>query len=135
MCIIRCIEESIHLLDRSKPMPGESKPTADESKPTADDSLHIPNDLTACQTLLVEQARAIMEQRKKITALQQQVEEQQLTINELLQRAFRHRSERYLGDPKQLTLDFGDTPEIADTAAGLADAVEEAKVIIRVTAQ
>ena len=103
---------------------------SDESKPVPDESLHIPDDLTACQSLLVEQARAIMEQGQKITALEQQVEEQQLTINELLQRAFRHRSERYLEDPKQLKLDFGDTPEVADAAAGLADAVEEAKTIV-----
>ena len=103
---------------------------SDESKPVPDESLHIPDDLTACQSLLVEQARALVEQRQKITALQQQVEEQQLTINELLQRAFRHRSERYLEDPKQLKLDFGETPEVADAAAGLADAVEEAKIIV-----
>lgn len=92
--------------------------------------MDLPDDLTACQALLVEQARAIVEQKQKITALQQQVEEQQLTINELLQRAFRHRSERYLEDPRQLKLDFGDTPEIADAASGLAEAVEEAKIIV-----
>ena len=95
-----------------------------------DESLHIPDDLIACQSLLVEQARAIVEQGQKITTLQQQVEEQQLTINELLQRAFRHRSERYLEDPKQLKLDFGETPEVADAAAGLADAVEEAQIVV-----
>jgi transposase len=90
----------------------------------------FPDDLTACQALLVEQARAIAEQSQKITALQQQIEEQQLTINELMQRAFRHRSERYLEDPNQLKLDFGGTPEAADAAAGLAEAVEEAEILV-----
>jgi transposase len=90
----------------------------------------LPDDLAACQALLVEQARAITEQSQKITALQQQVEEQQLAINELMQRAFRHRSERYLEDPNQLKLDFGDTPEMADAAAGLAAAVEEAELVV-----
>jgi len=102
----------------------------DGSNHLPDESLHLPDDLIACQSLLVEQARAIVEQGQKITALEQQVQEQQLTINELLQRAFRHRSERYLEDPKQLKFDFGDTPEVADAAAGLADAVEEARIIV-----
>ena len=51
-------------------------------------------------------------------------------INELLQRAFRHRSERYREDPNQLKLDFGDTPEAADAAEGLAEAVQEAELLV-----
>ena len=94
------------------------------------ETLVIPADLAACQSLIVEQARAITEQSEKITGLEQRVQEQQLTISELLQRAFRHRSERYLEDPNQLKLDFGNTPEAADAAAGLADAVEEAELIV-----
>lgn len=86
-------------------------------------STPLPNDLAACQALLVEQARTI-------TELHQRVQEQELTINELMQRAFRHRSERYLDDPRQLKLDFGDTPEVADAAAGLAEAVEEAEILV-----
>jgi len=95
-----------------------------------DETLVIPDDLVACQTLLVEQARAITEQSQKIATLEQQVQEQQLTINELMQRAFRHRRERYLEDPNQLKLDFANTPEAADAAAGLAEAVEEAEILI-----
>lgn len=108
------------------------------------DALAIPDDLAACQAMLVElhqkanereyvvveQARAIVKQSEKITGLERQVQEQQLTISELLQRAFRHRSERYLEDPKQLKLDFGNTPEAADAAAGLAEAVEEAELVV-----
>jgi len=83
----------------------------------------LPTDLAACHALLVEQARAVVE-------LQQKVEEQKLTINELLQRAFRNRSERYVEDPNQLKLDFGGTPEAAEAAEGLAEAVEEAEIIV-----
>ena len=90
----------------------------------------IPDDLAACQSLLVEQARAIVKQSEKITGLERLVQEQQLTISELLQRAFRHRSERYLEDPRQLKLDFGNTPEAADAAVGLAEAVEEAELVV-----
>ena len=83
----------------------------------------IPDDLAACQALLVQFAQTISEQNHTI-------QEQKLTINELLQRAFRHRSERYLEDPRQLKLDFGSTPEAADAAAGLAEAVEEAELVV-----
>ena len=94
------------------------------------ETLVIPDDLAACQAILVEQARAIVKQSEKITGLERQVQEQQLTISELLQRAFRHRSERYLEDPRQLKLDFGNSPEAADAAAGLAAAVEEAELVV-----
>ena len=92
--------------------------------------LVIPDDLAACQALIGQLAETISEQSEKITGLEQRVEEQKLTINELLQRAFRHRSERYVEDPNQLKLDFGETPEAADAAAGLAAAVEEAELIV-----
>jgi transposase len=85
--------------------------------------LVIPDDLAACQALIGQLAETISEQNRTI-------EEQKLTINELLQRAFRHRSERYVENPNQLKLDFGDTPEAADAAAGLAAAVEEAELIV-----
>lgn len=83
----------------------------------------LPNDLAACQALIIEQARAII-------ALQQENQEQQLTINELLQRAFYKRSERYLEDPNQLKLDFGNSPEAAEAAEGLAEAIADSEQII-----
>ncbi len=48
------------------------------------ETLVIPDDLAACQAMMVEQARAIAEQSEKITGLNRTVQEQQLTINELL---------------------------------------------------
>jgi transposase len=88
------------------------------------DATPLPDNLAACHALLVEQARTI-------TQLHQRVQEQELAINELLQRAFRHRGERYVEDPNQLKLDFGDTPEAADAAAGLAEAVQEAEILVK----
>lgn len=85
------------------------------------DTPRIPDNLSACQAIIVEQARTI-------TELHEKVQEQELEINELLQRAYRNRSERYREDPNQLMFDFGDTPGVADAAAGLAEAVEEAKM-------
>jgi len=94
----------------------------------------LPNDLASCQTIIVEQGRAMAEQKQKITEqsytlveqaqaiteLHQKVQEQELMINELLQRAYRNRSERYREDPNQLKIDFGNTPEAADAADGFA---------------
>lgn len=104
----------------------------------------LPDDLAACQKLiaelrhtnneqgytLVEQARAIFELQQANTTLQQLAEEQKLTINKLLQQAYRNRSERYREDPQQLKIDFGNTPEAGDAAEGLAQAVEEAEIVI-----
>ena len=83
----------------------------------------IPDDLPACKAIIVEQAETI-------TKLHQTVQEQELEINELLQRAYRNRSERYRDDPTQLMFDFGDTPGVADAAAGLAEAVAEAELTV-----
>jgi transposase len=97
----------------------------------------LPNDLAACQAILVEQRQKIteqsytlVEQAQAITELHQKIQEQELMINELLQQAYRKRSERYREDPNQLKIDFGNTPEAADAAEGLAEAVAEAELII-----
>ena len=80
----------------------------------------IPKDLSACQALIVELSRIVNEQQEKLA-------EQELRINDLLQRAFQRRSERYLENPFQMVLDFGETPAYADAAEGLSDAVAQAK--------
>jgi transposase len=78
----------------------------------------LPNDLGACQALIIELAQIVNLQKEKLA-------EQQLEISELMQRAFRRRSERYLANPDQMFLDFGETPEAGDAAEGLAEAKEE----------
>ena len=88
--------------------------------------LHIPDTVTGCQTLIAELAKTVTEGAEKIVFLQQQIETLQLEMAELLRRAFQKRSERYLQDPGQLSLEFGNTPEAVDAAAGLAEAVLQA---------
>jgi transposase len=109
----------------------------------------IPHDLQACQTLVVrlaqretelvqqveaqeylvaEHERTIAELQAKHQQTEQEKDEWKLAYQELLRRMFARRSERYLGDPNQLRLDFG--PEAADAAASLAEAVEEAGIVI-----
>ena len=65
-----------------------------------------------------------------IEQLQRETEEWKLAYNKLLQQRFGNRSERYLENPDQLRIDFGDTPEAADAALGLADAIEDAEQTI-----
>ncbi len=79
---------------------------------------------------LREQDIALQTKDQTIAQLEQQNQEWELAYNELVRRAFRQRSERYLENPDQLRLDFGDTAEAADAAAGLADAVEELEVTV-----
>ena len=93
-----------------------------------DPALQIPDELSACQALLGEFAQTITELSAKLVELQQENAEHQLTIQELLL-ACRRRSERYLEDPNQLRLDFGDTPEAADAAEGLCDALAQAEIV------
>jgi len=91
----------------------------------------IPNDLATCQTLIKEQAYLVESQTHtigdlhgQIKTLKQQQEEFKLQIKLLIERAFGRRSERYLSDPNQLLIDFGD--DAADAADGLAEAIDEA---------
>ena len=55
--------------------------------------------------------------------------ELELAYNKLWRERFEARSERYISDPGQLCLDFGNTADAADAAEGLADAVEEADLV------
>lgn len=87
-------------------------------------AIAIPSDLRACQALVEQLAHANDE-------LRQQNQELKLTVAELLQRAFRNRSERYLNDPNQLQLDFNDTAEAADAAEGLSLAALESGQVIQ----
>ena len=87
------------------------------------DVLQIPDDLAACQTLIGELAQTL-------ARLANEKAELQLAFNELLRQAFQKRSERYLADPGQLKLDFGNTADAADAADGLADAIEQAELVV-----
>lgn len=64
-----------------------------------------------------------------IRQLEAKLQEVKLEFQKLLQQRFAMRSERYIADPDQLRIDFGNTDEAADAAEGLAEAVEEAQLI------
>ncbi len=73
---------------------------------------------------------AIQTKDQTIEQLEQERDEYKLAFDKLLEQRFRNRSERYIDNPDQLRIDFGDTDEAADAALGLADAVDEAQQTI-----
>ena len=64
-----------------------------------------------------------------IRQMEQKYQELELRLNKLYRERFGTKSERYIDDPDQLRLDFGNTDAAADAAAGLADATDDADLI------
>ncbi len=110
-----------------------------DERPTA-----IPDDLAACQAIIAQLSaecrshvhtiesheRAIAELARKNEAIEREKAELALALAEALQRAFQKRSERYLADPKQMKIDFGDSPDVADATEGLIQAIEERELLV-----
>ena len=78
---------------------------------------------------LREQDIGLQTKDLEIQSLIQERDELQAAYNKLLEHRFRNRSERYIEDPAQLQLEFGNTPEAEDAANGLADAVEDLETV------
>lgn len=93
-------------------------------------AITFPDDLTSCHALLEQLVGTIEEQANKIEVLDREKQDIQLAYIALLQQAFRRRSERYIKDPSQLALDFGDSDDVSDAAEGLKQAVAEAEQTI-----
>ena len=88
----------------------------------------IPDDLQGCQALVEQLVGTINLQTNTIDELNREKQELKLAFAALLQQAFRRRSERYLANPNQMKLDFGDSDDVSDAAEGLAEAVQEQTV-------
>ena len=100
----------------------------------------MPVDLAGCQALIEQFACTIDSQHNTIDSqigtIEQLRQELKLAFAEVLQRAFRRRSERYINNPNQLQLDFTGTndavdADVADAAEGLAQAVEEVQQLVK----
>lgn len=91
----------------------------------------IPNDLAGCRALIEQLASTLTLQTNTIDVLRREKQELEAAYAELVQRAFRHRSERYLNDPNQLLLDLGGTADAADAVEGLTQAVQEAGLPVK----
>ena len=94
-------------------------------------NITIPNDLAGCRALIEQLISAVASQASAMDVLRREKQELEAAYAELVQRAFRHRSERYLDDPNQLRLDLGGTPDATDAADGLAQAIQEAGLPVK----
>jgi uncharacterized protein (DUF3084 family) len=90
-----------------------------------------PNSLSRSQLLklLEQQAAQLASRDDMIGQLEAKLQRLERDYLKLWRERFAAKSERYINDADQLRLDFGDTDEAADAAAGLAEAVEEADLI------
>ena len=84
------------------------------------------NVITECQTVIAAKDALVAQQNQQLVEQKDKLVEMQLRLNAALQAAFRKKIERYTADPSQLKIDFGNSPEVADAAEGIADAALEA---------
>ncbi len=91
----------------------------------------MPTTLADAHAFIEQLVSTNEELRRSNNNLNREKQDLELTIVELLQRAFRNRSERYIENPDQLRLDFQDSDDAADAADGLAQAVEESGQRVR----
>ena len=94
-------------------------------------TLTIPQDLAGCQAFIEQLIGTVESLTIKNEELQKEKQALELEKAELLQWAFRKRSERYINDPNQMKIDFGPSDDVADAAEGLAQAVEESGQRVR----
>ena len=99
----------------------------DPAKLSKDQLLELIQD---CDTKLAARSKDLARRNDSIRQLEAKIEQQQKEYLKLWQECFGTKSERYIADPDQLKIDFGDTPESEDAAEGLHQAVEEAELEI-----
>ena len=96
-------------------------------KHTAVDGIPLPNEVSACHALILEQSRALIEVQAAREKADQERESLRLYVEQLLNRLYGRRSERSTHDPRQGVLDFGGDPEVRDA---VQEAVAEAERIV-----
>jgi len=77
---------------------------------------------------MVATERGIAQRDDVIRQLEGKLQQLERDYIKLWQERFAAKSERYIENPDQLRIDFGDTDEAADAAEGLAEAVEEVEI-------
>lgn len=83
-------------------------------------------ELTTREVELATERQEVAKRNDIIGQLEAKLKQLELDYLKLWQERFAAKSERYIKDPDQLRIDFGDTDEAADAAEGLAEAVDEA---------
>ena len=90
---------------------------------------HRDQELATSQHELAESQKELAQTKdinRQLEAKNRQLEKDYL---QLFRERFGRKSERYIAEPDQMRIDFGDTDDAADAADGLAEAVEEADLI------
>ena len=85
-------------------------------------------DLQSREAFVQEQSRTVVDLEASHQQLCQENEELKLTVRKLMERLYGGRSERFIADPHQILLDFGD--DAGGAAEALAEAVLEAEQTI-----
>ncbi len=86
--------------------------------------------LDQANTSLAEKEKQILINEDTIKQLLAQLAQQERDYLKLWRERFAAKSERYIADPDQLRIDFGDTLDSADAAEGLHQAKEEAGIVV-----
>lgn len=79
--------------------------------------------------LIQDQSKELAQSKDTVRQLEAKLDAKEKDYLKLWKERFAAKSERYIADPDQLRIDFGDTPESSDAADGLHDAAEEADLI------
>ena len=79
--------------------------------------------------LVAKKDKQVLIKDDTIRQLEAKLDAKEKAYLKLWQERFGAKSERYIADPDQLIIDFGDTAESADAAEGLHEAIEEADLI------
>ena len=86
-------------------------------------------ELTVRDKELAVHKKELAQSQDMIKQLEFKIDQKDQEYLKLWKERFAAKSERYIADPDQLRIDFGDTAESSDAADGLHDAVEEAELI------
>ncbi len=95
----------------------------------------LPQDLAGCHALIQTLFDSLSQQQDQLLKDKIEISEKDAQIQKLLQRLYGSRGERYVHDPNQLKLEFGDDPELAETLAEAADELEQTGQMIEYTVQ
>jgi transposase len=92
-------------------------------------SAELENQLACKDEQLADQEKQLLVKSDIIKQLEAKLDAKEKAYLKLWRERFAAKSERYIANPDQLRLDFGNTEEAADAADGLGEAVEEADLI------
>ena len=120
-------EQQIALAQRDQQLAAATK----EIDAAAKEIARRDEQLADSQRELADSQKEIARDKDVIRQLEEKNRQLEKDYAQLYRERFGRKSERYIADPDQLRIDFGDTDDAADAADGLAEAVEEAELQVK----